>query len=458
MPQYDLTLTVLQGRNSGDRLTFNLQAGNGLHLGRGRQNDVVIPDPQVSKLHAFIELTDSGPKLFDLKSNSGTMLMGFPVTATGEPLKPQDEFKLANTVLSVDWIKKEDPKPSTPGKKLLDLGNKKTKIGVASLLGLLLLALLLPSSGSSGASSILQKKDPVEFSDTKTYGFIKGGDRSHPYEIKAELPPGDLNIEFQAKTAIPIAVYRNDTLLGRIAVTDSWERYSLLLRDQAEGDTAVLKFVGNAPKANVKEWAISRLRYFQFPDDQEDSTENIPTDNGAKLQLIKDSLQDTLQSCLIMFSTTDGMWNAREALQQALMLIINLNNESGILVPISDESPNPSITRYETEIGDLILAAKNSSPTDAALNQLLGAKESKLVELLSELESELWRRALNRVTSAVLAAKAQNYRQALLDRLNLEQSFPQQNDLRFKDTREKIDKAIPKRVLSNPEKYLRESR
>jgi hypothetical protein len=462
MIQYDVTLTVIQGRNAGDRLKFTLQSGQGIHLGRSRENDLVVPDPKASKLHAVIELTDSGLKLFDLNSTAGTFLMGFPVRGEGEPLKLSDEFKLADTLLSIYWEKREVVQASSKTTaQRYRFENRNSKL-IAGLLFLLLSALLFDSYGSSPTGVVTQLSAPVQFSETKGYGYSKDGDRNHPYEIKLNIPPGDLNIEFSARSALPVTIFRDDTLIGRIGVSDNWTRYSLLLRDQVEGPNGVLRFVGNDPsaKGKLKEWVVGKLRYNIFEENSAETFNKkyLSLDNKQKLDAIIGDLQEALESCLTMYSTSDGMWSAKNALQNVILNLLKLTGEFGTLIPILEQSETPSISRYETKILELLTKPTKSLWSDDDLNRMLGVKEVVLIELLSELESELWRRALNRLNSSLVAAKAQNYRQALLDRLNLEKSFPDQQDLRFKETRKLIDQALPKQVLSKAERILREAR
>ncbi len=66
-------------------------------IGRGAGADVRLTDPGVSRRHAEIRLTDTGPMLNDLQSTNGTKLNGVSVTAAA--LADGDEVRLGETVL-----------------------------------------------------------------------------------------------------------------------------------------------------------------------------------------------------------------------------------------------------------------------------------------------------------------------------------------------------------------------
>lgn len=68
-------------------------------LGRSPTNDVVIPDPSISRLHAFVKRTETGGFLvLDAGSTNGTMVNGASVLARGHgpatPLKAGDSVRL----------------------------------------------------------------------------------------------------------------------------------------------------------------------------------------------------------------------------------------------------------------------------------------------------------------------------------------------------------------------------
>lgn len=64
-------LRVLSGERAG--LAFRLQ-GARLRIGRAEENDLVLPDPRVSRFHAEIERGPRGYVLRDLGSTNGTLV------------------------------------------------------------------------------------------------------------------------------------------------------------------------------------------------------------------------------------------------------------------------------------------------------------------------------------------------------------------------------------------------
>jgi hypothetical protein len=91
-PQRQTVLLVM----GGQRL---LVGAGGAVLGRSRQSDVMVDDPNVSRAHAEVRPHGSSWVLTDLGSTNGTRLNGRRV---GEPevLKPGDEIELGTTTLT----------------------------------------------------------------------------------------------------------------------------------------------------------------------------------------------------------------------------------------------------------------------------------------------------------------------------------------------------------------------
>jgi hypothetical protein len=72
---------------------------SGATLGRSRQSDVMVDDPNVSRAHAEVRPHGSSWVLTDLGSTNGTRLNGRRVTQP-EVLKPGDEIEVGTTTLT----------------------------------------------------------------------------------------------------------------------------------------------------------------------------------------------------------------------------------------------------------------------------------------------------------------------------------------------------------------------
>ncbi len=85
-------------------LVFPLRAAPGapgdlITIGREDRNDTVVPDPSISRFHAFLKRTpDGGSSIQDAGSTNGTTVNGATVLARGAggptPLKPGDTVRL----------------------------------------------------------------------------------------------------------------------------------------------------------------------------------------------------------------------------------------------------------------------------------------------------------------------------------------------------------------------------
>jgi hypothetical protein len=71
-----------------------------LVLGRGKEADLRIDDPNVSRMHAAIYWNDGRLMIDDLGSTNGTMVNGYPVTST--VLRPRDVVAIGESRLTVE--------------------------------------------------------------------------------------------------------------------------------------------------------------------------------------------------------------------------------------------------------------------------------------------------------------------------------------------------------------------
>lgn len=95
---------------------FELRAPR-LHIGRNRDNAIVLPDPHVSGVHAVLQRTETGWWIEDLGSTNGTWINGRRVNAS--ILLPEDELRIGSCVLrllpAADKARSvENPKASDP--------------------------------------------------------------------------------------------------------------------------------------------------------------------------------------------------------------------------------------------------------------------------------------------------------------------------------------------------------
>ena len=73
----------------------------GATLGRSRQSDIVLSDPNVSRQHAEIRPRGGSWVLTDLGSTNGSRINGRPVSGP-EVIRPGDEIELGSTVLKFE--------------------------------------------------------------------------------------------------------------------------------------------------------------------------------------------------------------------------------------------------------------------------------------------------------------------------------------------------------------------
>jgi pSer/pThr/pTyr-binding forkhead associated (FHA) protein len=95
----DDTMTALQAvvlRVEENERTRTVRAPVPITIGRAPNATLVIPDAQVSRLHARIDLFNGGLSIRDLDSRNGTLLNARPVDGTA-PLHDGDEIDVGTT-------------------------------------------------------------------------------------------------------------------------------------------------------------------------------------------------------------------------------------------------------------------------------------------------------------------------------------------------------------------------
>lgn len=83
---------------SGDRVREFTQSR--VVLGRGKEADLRIDDPNVSRMHAAIYWNNGRLMIDDLGSTNGTMVNGYPVTST--VLRPRDVVAIGESRMTVE--------------------------------------------------------------------------------------------------------------------------------------------------------------------------------------------------------------------------------------------------------------------------------------------------------------------------------------------------------------------
>jgi hypothetical protein len=99
-------VTITGGMGKGRRARFHRPR---VRIGRLPDNDLVLADPSVSRLHCEIAQAGRGLVLRDAGSVNGTLLNDVPAHAA--PLRPGDRIQLGATTLTVSDIQLPVPSP-----------------------------------------------------------------------------------------------------------------------------------------------------------------------------------------------------------------------------------------------------------------------------------------------------------------------------------------------------------
>src|ERR1051325_11640067 len=86
----------------------------GLRIGRAPENDVVLPDPNISRQHLVVWSTPRGAFLRDLGSHNGTYIAGRRVGAGPEAIPTGAHVRIGVTDLQVEVMQGADAPVGVP--------------------------------------------------------------------------------------------------------------------------------------------------------------------------------------------------------------------------------------------------------------------------------------------------------------------------------------------------------
>ncbi|MCC6953142.1 MAG: FHA domain-containing protein [Deltaproteobacteria bacterium] len=442
----ELDLTVVQGGNKGDTLSFRLDDGDSLSIGSAPGNDLVLADPLVAKYHAAVVINENErPCLIDFGSQSGTWLMGFRIEGKQEPITSGDEIRVGSTILRVEY----DIRGASEALDASSISNpllhkfKGLPLPVKALLiAALLLLVFVPSR--SHTTRVSQSKGESALAQMKVFGFYpgKGGDLSHPQEVRFPLQPSDALVEFDFMSDIGVTLFVDELPLTRLSLApDNWERWAAIVPDHIRGKRRELIFrAHNAVGVNVqpKRWGVRNVRVSQLSPASLKVFEKRSSD-----KLLREAAQDAE----VVRSNSRLPFTLLRTLQRLVATMAVRLGRPGRAFEISLASAEEL---SGAQLRDLLLRNANGSVEEEIMIDV--------IEAIRALDAEMWRAYQNRKAAALLAAKAKNYHEALTHIAVWKRVLPDENDFRSRQLEAEVKKALPKRVLKNPEKYLATSR
>lgn len=119
----EIRFTVVRGVSAGSSISFAPQART-VRIGRAPDNDIVVEDPAVSRLHARLEIREDGCRIADAGSRTGVEVEGVRVGAEPTTLEDGAEFTIAGTTFRLELVPEEgtvraSPKEVEPRVRLL---------------------------------------------------------------------------------------------------------------------------------------------------------------------------------------------------------------------------------------------------------------------------------------------------------------------------------------------------
>jgi pSer/pThr/pTyr-binding forkhead associated (FHA) protein len=98
-----LALSVREGASRAPAREVAVPLAEGLSavIGRAAEADLTLPDPEVSRRHARLDLVRGVVYLADLRSSNGTFLNGKALDDESIELRPGDDIDVGNTRITV---------------------------------------------------------------------------------------------------------------------------------------------------------------------------------------------------------------------------------------------------------------------------------------------------------------------------------------------------------------------
>ena len=419
--------TVVRGAKPGQQITFEGGVRD-VKIGRAVDNDIVISDPTVSRLHARVELRPDGWFLIDAGSASGVEKMGFRISAR-EPLESGDEFKLGDTILRFEVVAKkgalkkaaaEPPAaagPAAPGLlHRIGLETRRTQILALCAVAILFLLLLWPSA----ATLPPQSTEPAGINYNASLGWLSGRDESHLAGVTFEVPveAQGLGLHFEAASAAGVEVRVESRVVAKLDPTNAWQGYVLVFVPRAftSGGKLHVQLInlgydpsqGNIDPSEAKFWGV-RKTFLARVVDASTSPDQLSEELLGTRGLAERASDNVGFRATIV-----------QALRRSILGVMKLSGKSAHLVPIPSAQkipPGSVAERIETA-----RAALAGQKPEVALRELTAA--------MGKTEAELGREYQKLVNNITLARQRDAWSEEVVTLATVMRMFPDLTDPR----------------------------
>lgn len=404
----EFRFTVVKGAKPGAQISFEGGGTRTIRIGRAVDNELVIADPSVSRLHAKVDIRQDGWFLADAGSSAGIEKMGFRVGQQPEPLESGDEFKLGDTIVRFEVVAKKgalkkaaaeeasakDGKRPAASRSLfarVGLGSPRMQmLAAAAIVVLGALAFWPEAPGLPPQAS----ERPATIDYNAALGFLRNGDRSHVDKAMLELPTDSAGVALYVDILGPsgVEIRAGKRPAGRIERSTDWQTVELVFIPRAVAkDKPRVVFdnlgydakQGDVDPATLKDWGVSHAWLARVP------TSSASLDQLAEelrgLRGLNDRIKDNL----------GYRWTIVTGLRRSLVGLMKLSGQPATLVPIP--APDRVPTQDVGAAIDDVRAAVTADELQPAL--------TKLVPLLGQVEGDLIREYRKQMNNFALAQK-----------------------------------------------------
>ena len=130
-------LVATKGALAKDGKRYEIPEGQGLRLGRSEECDIIIPNDNVSRVHATVQLHNDGIWVQDNNSRNGVFVSGKRVIRPKE-LRPGSDLEVGDHIFVLEIAEVSDDDPSVV--RAIELNSQATRKSKSMPLSWILIA------------------------------------------------------------------------------------------------------------------------------------------------------------------------------------------------------------------------------------------------------------------------------------------------------------------------------
>ncbi|MBP9837591.1 MAG: FHA domain-containing protein [Proteobacteria bacterium] len=448
-----IEIIILSGPSAGDVFRFTLVGGGEVVIGRALESNIVLQESTVSRKHAKIFKKGEYFFIADMGSSLGTVHMGFNLSPGDENARQiisGDEFKIGEQIFR---FKRESEEPAgrkkltlaTPKRNsnsLVEIVKKQKYLVLVALVAVLLLLVFQTEEPSIPAG---KDNDVLSVPRFNVVGYWPTDNPSEQNfsrreKIQFDVPPTDLLLEYSYASQGEVQATLEGFEFAKLSGSTGFTHRAAIIRGVSTVDARKLVFANSSKENN---WAFKNVRVTPL------------TIKEQKEDLFVGQIDEAISLVEGIDKTPEGLFLLLRSLQLVDLILIK-----ELKIDVQDIKIETSASRELLDFSNLsalrqrLEVLKNERIAQDGTNR---AKEhqNEVTNLVSQIDTELWRRLNSRINQAKLAAKISNSIEAHDLLLSAQGMFLNESDYRWTIANRLLNDntIVPKKIRDNPNKY-----